>query len=447
MKAPPKKNPLGHGRIPGYTLVCRGVHRGQGVIIVKDPVTGKEKEKVVDLWEFLLRRAGGSPSKTLLCAGWDDALSEARKQVAAWEAPEAPAAPRFSQAMAGHLARQRDQGKANAGTMRAEAAWIKLAVEPFFVTELHDPPVAEITEEHVRDWMKKYGRAPSKRGTLTQSTVHHRVRVLRAIFRYAVKKGWRTTNPVEDFAVSPKPVGKPGGDQRKPYPLTAEQMAALQEWLDANAPLSVAFAIRLTAAVGLRDQECTHLRVEDVHLDADADEGRVSVLHFDCACAYCKSNRDGERLTKTEHERPNVVLPWELVAPFDAYLKARAEQMPAASPWAFPIWTAVRSGAKRAGDQLGPGTLNDWLQKAVKAAKIAVDPKRHRLVFHSLRAFAHTRVMGRSKDYEATCVLLGHALAGMGGRYSTLAEDAGELRKALNFGRPPAQREGLAIVA
>jgi integrase len=427
VKPPPKKNPLGRGCIPGFTLVragvgAKGIQRGAG------------------LWEFTLRGPGGKPSRTLVCAGWQDAMSEAQKQVAEWKKaegqPKKPGAWTFSETVTRYLASLRDKDRANEGTMRAEAAWIRLVIAPYFVDELKNPAVDTITEEQVREWMKKYGKAPTKRGPVSDSTIHHRVRVLRALFRFAVKKGMRTANPAEDFVVHPKAIRK-GGDQRPHYPLDPAEMAVLQAWLDEYAPPSVAFAIRLAAAVGLRDQEATHLRLEDLTLKGQF----VRVAHFDCGCAYCKRNRDGERRTKTSTERL-VVLPYELVEPFREYLRRRAEQVP--GHWTFPIWSAIRSGRRKAGAQLGPGTLNDWLAKAVKAAELPVDPARQRLVAHSLRAFSHTEVQKRSKDYEAVAVLLGHALPGMGSRYSTLSEQPAALVEALNFGPP---RKGLAIVA
>lgn len=434
MKPPSKKNPLGRGRIPGHTLVRVG-SEAKGVLRGTD---GKGRP----LWEFLLRVSpAGKPSKNLYCTGWDDALSEARKQVALWQAakaaPVADARWTMSATIARYLAAKKDKGKANAGTQRVEEAWIRRVVKPYFVVELKDPAVDAVTEEHVRAWIAKYvedGRSASTR--------HHRTRVLRALFAYAVRKGQRLTNPAEDFVVRPRLVKK-GGDQRGHYPLSAAEMKVLQDWLDTNplTPPSVAFAIRLAAAVGCRDQELTHLRLEDVQLDTVTP--LVRVAHFKCACGYCARNRGGQRRTKTSHERL-VVLPPELVAPFRDYVAARGEQVPAASAWAFPVWSAIRSGRRKAGDQLGEGVLNEWLQKAVKAAKLAVDPERERLVAHSLRAFAHTELTDRSHDYEAVAVQLGHALPGMGNRYSTLAEQPAKLAAALY---PKTEPPRLAIVA
>ncbi len=62
--------------------------------------------------------------------------------------------------------------------------------------------------------------------------------------------------------------------------------------------------------------------------------------------------------------------------------------------------------------QLGEGNLNDWLQKAVKAAKIAVDPERQRCVAHTLRAHAETELAKRSGDFVPVCVAIGHKLPG-----------------------------------
>jgi integrase len=432
MKPPSKKNPLGRGVIPGHTLVrvgseAKGVPRGMD--------DGRS------LWEYVVRAQGGRPSKNLYCKDWDHAISEARKQVTLWKAAgEEKAAPAgawsMSDLIARYLAAKKDKGRANAGTQRVEAAWIGRVVEPYFVVELKDPAAGTITEEQVRTWVAKYvedGRSASTR--------HHRTRVLRALFAYAVKKGQRLTNPAEDFVVRPR-LKKKGGDQRAHYPLSAAEMKVLQDWLDANAPPSVAFAIRLAAAVGCRDQELTHCRLKDVQLDTVTP--LIHVAHFKCACGYCARNRGGERRTKTSHERL-VALPPELVAPFRDYLAARGEQVPPESEWAFPVWSAIRSGRRKAGDQLGEGVLNENLARAVKAKEIAVDRERQRLVLHSLRAFSHTELNNRSGNYEAVAVQLGHALPGMGSRYSTLAEQPAQLAALLYPQKAEAPR--LAIVA
>jgi integrase len=433
MKVPSKKNPLGRGVIPGHTLVRVG-SEAKGVLRGTDGV-GRP------LWEYVVRAQGGKPSKNLYCRGWDDATSEARKQVARWQA-EAQAAPvdakwTMAETIRGYLEYQADRNKANPGTQRAEAAWIRRVVEPHFVDgPLKGMTVDRITEDHVRAWKAKYvedGRS--------KSTQHHRVRVLDALLRFAIASGQRLTNPVKRFRITPASVKK-SGDQRVHYPLSAVEMMVLQDWLDANTPPPVAFAIRLAAAVGCRDQELTHLRLEDDVLDAVTP--LVHIAHFKCACRYCKTHRGGQRRTKTSHERL-VVLPPELVTPFRDYLAARDEQVPAASAWAFPVWSAIRSGRRRPGDQLGESVLNDHLQRAVKAVKLAVDRERQRLVFHSLRAFAHTELTDRSHDYEAVAVQLGHALPGMGNRYSTLAEQPAKLAAALY---PKAKERGdLALSA
>lgn len=425
MKVP---KPLDKGCVPGFTFCFRPDHDADG-----DPVPSALG------WKYLLRGPGGKPSKTIFAVDKADAVSEAHKQVARWaaEGSAKAAAPiwTMSATITAYLAAKRDKDSANAGTQRAEASWIKGVVAPYFVAALKDPTVDAITEAHVREWKKIYVDDAA-----SASTRHHRTRVLRALFAFAVRKGQRATNPAEDFVVRPKPIKK-GGDQRGHHPLTAAELAALQTWLDAHAPPSAAFAIRLAAAVGLRDQELTHLRLED--LEVDAVTPLVRVAHFKCACAYCAMHRDGQRMTKTKSARV-VPLPPEIVGPLKDYLAVRAEQVP--GPWLFPAWTGTRA---KPGAQLGRSVLNDFLQLAVADAQIAVKAEEHRLVFHSLRAYAATMLDRRSGgDFTAVCACLGHALpGGVAGRYNTLSERPAELAAALYPPTEKAGRRGLAIVA
>jgi integrase len=427
MKVP---RPLDKGCVPGFTFCFRPDRDADGA-----PVPSAAG------WKYLLRGPGGKPSKTIFAADKADAVSEAHKQVARWsaEAGAKEAAPVWtvSATIAAYLASKQDKGTANAGTLRAEEAWIKGVIAPYFVAALKDPAVDAITEAHVRDWKKIYVDDDA-----SDSTKHHRTRVLRALFAYAVRKGQRPTNPAEDFVIRPKFV-KDGGDQHGHYPLSAAEMGVLQTWLNAHAPPSVAFAIRLAAGAGLRDQELTHLRLEDVRLEDVTPHVRVA--NFACNCAYCAKHRGGQRKTKTKREREPKVPP-ELVAPFKAYLAARAEQV--TGPWVFPVWSAIRSGTRKPGNQLGRSVLNDWLQKAVKAAQIAVDEDRFRLVAHSLRAFAYTELSSRSHgNFIAVSVQLGHLLPGMGEQYSTLVNQPAKHYAELFPSDGRGRHGGLAIVA
>jgi hypothetical protein len=146
MKAP---KPLDKGCVPGFTFCFRPDHDADGKP-VPSPLG----------WKYLLRGPGGKPSKTIFAADKADAVSEAHKQVARWaaEASAKEAAPvwTMSALIAAYLAAKRDKDSANAGTQRAEAAWIKGVVEPYFVKALHDPTVDAITEAHVREWKKIY---------------------------------------------------------------------------------------------------------------------------------------------------------------------------------------------------------------------------------------------------------------------------------------------------
>jgi integrase len=418
---PPKKNP--HGRFRGATLVFSPDRDDHGRPVPRsiDAATGKAR------WKWVLRRPHPddpekSQAKNLYCTDWRDAESEARKQLQAW-ATAAPA----EKASAGH------QGPAATepwhvsdltarwldSTDQRDAGWVRLAVTPFFVTKLGNPLVRDVTEAACKAWEAEYGKGDT---AVSQSTQHQRYRVLRALFRYAVAKGQRTDLPFEPskFKVTPK-LYIDGGDQRSHHPLTTAELTAIVQWLTEHATPAVTFAVQLAAAIGLRDQEVTHLRLADVLLDAPVPY--IHVAHFPCGCMYCKKHRGGQRKTKGRRER-KVPLPPELVGPFRDYLKGRAEQVPASSKWTFPVWSASRSRKLRPGDQLGCSTFNDWLQKAIAPAEITVDPERHRLVFHSLRAMANTDLDARSNgNATAVMVALGHKPAtGVKDRYDQLRD-------------------------
>jgi site-specific recombinase XerD len=212
-----------------------------------------------------------------------------------------------------------------------------------FLAETCPADLAEVTEQDVVAFLNGLGRKGPARWAYRRS--------LGAFFRWALRRGYVTTDPTADLAPK-KPAMKP------PETLTRDDMTRLLVAAAWRNPQR-AWALMLTYSIGARRMEVAAIRPEDVDL-----EGRTVYL----------------ATTKGDRPRRVELGPLALAA------------LEGLRPWGK---TVVGVGA---------ATLHAWMNVAAQDA----DLPRAKWKLHGLRATFATDLLDRGTPISVVSTLLGH---------------------------------------
>lgn len=183
-------------------------------------------------------------------------------------------------------------------------------------------PLGRITEDEINEWVRQLKAGTAPRAARNNAAakppapryLHQIVNVVfGGVMRYAQRRRWIATNPVEHVRV-PRDVPDPDREERRKVFLTYDQVERLADMATVAGGERDGLMVLLMAYVGLRPGEMFALRVGDVDLKAR----RVNVART------LTRDADGWHVgaTKTGESR-RVALPPDLVLPFTLWTRGR----------------------------------------------------------------------------------------------------------------------------
>ena len=263
---------------------------------------------------------------------------------------------------------------------------------------------AAATPEHVRDFLAEL------HGKRHPATLGRKLAALRCFFRFAVRSGWRQSDPTEGIPA-------PRAPKRLPRPLAVDDCVALAETTPTVEPETPRESerdardralVELLYGAGLRVSELAALDVADV----DTERGDVRVL----------GKGGKERI---------VPLPQEARRALARYLAMRVA---GAAP-ASPLFTSLRA-PKRA-TRLGVRDVRRVLQRLARRAGL-----RDRVHPHRLRHSYATHLLDMGADLREIQELLGHASLSTTEKYTAVSME--RLAEVYDRAHPRARRRAEA---
>lgn len=436
---PPKRSPAGKRR-KSRLRICLHVKRG-----TDGNAEPEEMDGDTPLWRFVVRGhlPDGTPkTKTFAAPDWREAEITAAKVADEWARtpPPAPVTHTVNDLADLYLAIKKSKNS----TMRTSTVLeYERRIDRFIRPMLGATPVDEVTADVITKWI-----AINCPATLKARTRAHRLGLLSALFRVAIRRAWIAVSPIlpEEHGITVLKVGRVEGqvvgDERKAIALRADEVDRVIKTLDVGDP-AMRLLVAVTARAGFRLREVTHLRVADVVIQANGAAFVTVASGFLCSCIDCRQNysdTDGEikpsmRLTKAGEGRVTPLAP-QLVAPMREYLDERAARFGDSGPL-FPVWRRGRGTHLRPGDMRSAQTVRKVFQAAAKATGI------EGVVFHDLRSTSETRLLSEGGVPAAVDCAIGHRMPGMTEIYAQFADDPDQFYRAVF----PAWRPTLALHA
>ena len=223
---------------------------------------------------------------------------------------------------------------------------------------------AEITTLQVREYL-----AQLKKENYLTTTVVRKLATLRAFYKFIMRKGYVTTNPMLDIAV-------PKVEKKAPHSLSAEEVEKLLGAPKGNffQPVRDRAILETLYSTGLRVGELRALNVNDLDLTA-------AVIK---ACGR-------------EHRERLVPVGTFARKALEQYLEVRSQVLGTNERDSRALFLS------RSGDRLGSRSVRKMLEKYIKVTGL-----NEKTSPHTLRHSFATRLLSRGTDLQMVRELLGH---------------------------------------
>jgi integrase len=444
---PPTRSPLRRRGAGEGKLTCRP-YSSKADRIANHATPYGNDERGRPLWKFVLRYRGDN--RVIPARDWEHAHNESMKAIGRWDAlvaekrarraaritrtstPVTSSGWRWSDLPQHWLPHKREHGNARASTIQGYEGEIKAHFDPFFGTTLGDPALAEIRPDTVLAFRRFVCGMNGERRRARWNKLFSRGWEMFEFARALEKIG---NNPWIAMLHRYPPKSVP---TTKTTPITAAELDTIMREAEQHEDVRVPVMFLLAGFAGLRLDELTHLRVEDLTLTDTLVDVRVA-SDFSCACRQCAKDA-GVHLTKSGATRYVPMLPehGRRLAAHVERLRAAGVDQPDA--WLLGCIEREPRSKARPGDMANRDTLASRVEAVVAKAlgfaptvetrtvrggggeALIVERATYRLParerIHVLRHAARTRFSHLGLPSETIDLVMGHTLDGMRGTYT-----------------------------
>lgn len=258
----------------------------------------------------------------------------------------------------------------------------KYEVEEYLISEFENLPINMVTENKIQAAVYEWQNM-SRRHGLNQSTVRNLVTILKAILKYANKKGYTCVTSIEIHYANSGEANKTYKDIRMTY-LPDEQKAILQACR--SNPDYHTFGIFLTIQTGIRIGELCALKWDNMDL-----QNRIVYIRQTLQRIYVPSESPKTRIIITPPKSMSSIR----AIPLSGAVMEFIEVLPRRNEHGFILTNSDRFEE--------PRTYRDYYYDFLRSHSLST------LKFHALRHTFATSCIANGADYKGVSEILGHA--------------------------------------